>query len=131
MQSARLPLPQTEISPPASLFQVRNIHIAGKRTSIRLEQLFWQPIDDLCTREGISVNELCNLVHSARGHHGLTTALRMVTLFYFHALSQRLEHSLNYLAPYTPLAQKDAGEGAHTTPSPPLPDALSRLSLAP
>lgn len=66
----------------------RNVTVANRRTSIRLEDSLWDAVDDLCHREGLTVHELCSALDRYRGDRGLTAALRVFTVTYFrHAAS--------------------------------------------
>ena len=38
---------------------LKNIRVAGRRTSMKLEQLEWQSLARICAAEGISVDQFC------------------------------------------------------------------------
>lgn len=61
----------------------RNVTIAGRRTSMKLEPDMWDALDEICYREKATVHEVCTQV--ARHHHGnnLTAAIRVFILSYF------------------------------------------------
>ena len=66
----------------------RNITIAGRRTSVRLEPAMWEALHDICLREGLTVNEMCSRVAERRHGTSLTAALRVSILTYFRAATR-------------------------------------------
>lgn len=63
--------------------QCRNVSVNGRRTSIRIHTDIWGHVDEICSREGISLNVLCSVVDDLRGTLPLTEALRVYTLNYW------------------------------------------------
>lgn len=61
----------------------RNVVVAGRRTSIRMEPLMWTSVDDICTREALTLHELCTRLDGMRGGNGLTAALRLFIVGYY------------------------------------------------
>jgi len=43
--------------------RVRSVRLHGVATSIRLENLFWQVLDEIADRDGLSVPQLCAKLH--------------------------------------------------------------------
>ena len=41
---------------------IKNIRLAGRRTSIRLEPQLWSAINEICGQRKITINELCEEV---------------------------------------------------------------------
>jgi len=59
----------------------RSITIAGHRTSITLEQPFWDALKELACSEDVSVSELVRRIDQAKGHEGnLSSAIRVFLL---------------------------------------------------
>ncbi|MEO1657892.1 MAG: ribbon-helix-helix domain-containing protein [Pseudomonadota bacterium] len=59
----------------------RSVSLDGHRTSVALEQMFWDEIDALAKRQGLSVSGLISQVD--RGRHtdqNLASALRLAVL---------------------------------------------------
>jgi predicted DNA-binding ribbon-helix-helix protein len=56
-----------------------SVVIAGHRTSLSLEDAFWQALKDLARREGISVNALVERIDSTRSGN-LSSAARVYVL---------------------------------------------------
>lgn len=70
------------VSPAAEPIR-RNVHVRGRRTSIRMERLLWESLAELCASEGMTTDQLCSRVDAVRGTAGLTPALRLVMVCYF------------------------------------------------
>lgn len=70
---------------------VRNIVIAGRRTSVRLEADMWQALCDIARRHDASVNDICTLISKRRGGSSLTAALRAFALRYFRIAAGNVE----------------------------------------
>lgn len=64
-------------------YQIRNLHVAGRRTTVRLELPFWRALDELCEREGRTLDELATTLDEMRGEQGLTGMLRCYILTYW------------------------------------------------
>ncbi|ANH08291.1 ribbon-helix-helix domain-containing protein [Shinella granuli] len=65
----------------------RSIRIAGHSTSVRLESAFWDVLEDIASREGLSTAQLISvLYHEALDKHGclasLASMLRTVCVIY-------------------------------------------------
>ncbi len=59
----------------------RSITISGHRTSITLEQAFWDELKEIACREKLSVTELVRRIDSSRDAAGsLTSAIRVFIL---------------------------------------------------
>lgn len=118
MQRLRLPHGHPAGLPPRSA-PVHNLTVAGRRTSVRLEPLFWQALRQLAAAEGVSLNTLADRVDAVRGDGmALTAALRVVTIAYWRRRELRavprpvgtmLETALAQLA-RLPAALQEAGD---------------------
>ena len=59
----------------------RSITIAGHRTSITLEQPFWDALKELACSDDVSVSELVRRIDTAKGEGGnLSSAIRVHVL---------------------------------------------------
>ena len=54
--------------------------IAGHRTSVSLEAVFWAALRDLAAEKGVSIAALAAEIDSARGEANLSSALRVHVL---------------------------------------------------
>jgi predicted DNA-binding ribbon-helix-helix protein len=61
----------------------RNIKVFGRRTSMRLEQAFWEAMEDIAWRESTTVDELFDRVADSPHRGNLTSAIRLFVLAYF------------------------------------------------
>jgi predicted DNA-binding ribbon-helix-helix protein len=55
----------------------RSIMIAGHRTSVSLEQAFWDQLKRLAERESISMAQLIVSIDQGRGRQNLSSAIRV------------------------------------------------------
>jgi predicted DNA-binding ribbon-helix-helix protein len=46
--------------------QPRNVTVLGQRTSIRLEPEFWEVMEEMARRGGVSIHQLCSAVEAQR-----------------------------------------------------------------
>jgi len=58
----------------------RSVVIAGHRTSVSLEDPFWQALTVLATGEGRSVQALIGAIDGERGEQNLSSAIRVHVL---------------------------------------------------
>lgn len=66
----------------------RNVYVAGRRTSVSMEPVMWDSLQEIGRREALTRNQLCSLVDKRRGGAGLTPALRVFIVSYFRAMSR-------------------------------------------
>ena len=71
----------------------RNIRIAGRRTSVRLEADMWEALEELCWWENLRIDDICDRVEAARRESGFTSSLRVYILSYFRNLAQTYERA--------------------------------------
>ena len=70
----------------------RNVTVAGRRTSLRMEPEMWDALQEVAEREGQSLHDLCTLVARRRGLHSMTAAIRVHLLNYFRAAATEAGH---------------------------------------
>lgn len=58
----------------------RSIVIAGHRTSVSLEQLFWQQLKQIADQRSISLNALVQSIDRERDGENLSSAIRVFVL---------------------------------------------------
>lgn len=63
----------------------KNVTINGRRTSLRLEQISWDAMADICKSEGMTIHELCSLIENRRGGSSRTSAVRAFIVSYYRA----------------------------------------------
>jgi predicted DNA-binding ribbon-helix-helix protein len=83
----RSPHPRT--SSPSSL-TIRNVVVAGHRTSVRLEPVMWDALRDIARKRDMAVNDLVTEIDRQRGAPSLTAAIRVYIVdFYREAAGTR------------------------------------------
>lgn len=65
----------------------RSITIAGHRTSISLEDVFWDALRDIAEGEGRSLSRLISAIDAMRGEANLSSAIRVHVLRHYRGLS--------------------------------------------
>jgi predicted DNA-binding ribbon-helix-helix protein len=58
----------------------RSVAIAGHRTSISLEEPFWEALRDIADRDAVSIQALIGRIDAARGEQNLSSAIRVFIL---------------------------------------------------
>lgn len=85
---------ETELSRSASTLINRNVTVSGRRTSMRLEPAMWEALQQICSREGKTLNELVTEIDRMRSESSLTAAIRVYLLGYFRAAATDEGHRL-------------------------------------
>ncbi len=65
----------------------KNATINGHRTSLRLEQVIWDTVDDICLREGLTVHQLFTWIDNHRYGDSRTSAVRSFVVDYLRVLA--------------------------------------------
>ncbi len=64
----------------------RSLTLKQHRTSVSLEDEFWQAFRDIATKQGRPINDLAAEIDAARGvETGLASAIRLYVLAYYRA----------------------------------------------
>ena len=71
----------------------RNIAIGSHRTTVRLEPAMWDALDEICEREGLSLNEFCSRIAGRRSSSSVTAAVRVFVMSYFRAAATEDGHA--------------------------------------
>ena len=66
----------------------KNVTINGRRTSLRLEQISWEAMVDICECEGMTLHELCSLIEAKREGSSRTSAVRAFIVMYYRAVAK-------------------------------------------
>lgn len=61
----------------------RSLTIAGHRTSVSLEDEFWEALNDMSKAKRRTVPTLIAEIDAARGNRGLSSAIRSAVLAYY------------------------------------------------
>ncbi|WP_148219152.1 ribbon-helix-helix domain-containing protein [Azospirillum sp. B510] len=63
---------------------MRNIRVNGKRTSMKLMPVEWDSLEEICTRENMTLSELVSKIDAeCRDSDNLTGCVRVYALCYF------------------------------------------------
>lgn len=73
--------------------QTRNIVIAKRRTTVRLETAVWDALDEICQHEDISRHDLCTRIDQTRGTANRAQAVRATVINYFRLSRRRAPSS--------------------------------------
>ena len=66
----------------------RSIVIDGHKTSISLEDAFWQGLKEICEQRGVTVSAQVKAIDGERNIGNLSSAVRLFVLNYFRAGAQ-------------------------------------------
>lgn len=66
--------------PAGTVPRKRSIAIAGHRTSVSLEEEFWQALAEIAAQRGVAVASLVTEIDSHRKEGGLSSAIRVFVL---------------------------------------------------
>ena len=61
----------------------KNIVVNAHRTSLGLEREFWVALEEICRREGVTLNQLCEKIEANRGANNRTSDVRRFVIAYF------------------------------------------------
>jgi predicted DNA-binding ribbon-helix-helix protein len=70
----------------------RNVTVAGRRTSLRMEPEMWDALQEAAAREGLSLHDFCTGVAKRRGAYSMTAAIRVHLLDYFRDAATEAGH---------------------------------------
>jgi predicted DNA-binding ribbon-helix-helix protein len=66
----------------------RSVIIAGHKTSISLEDAFWNGLKEIASRRDQTLSELVSAINSSRAHGNLSSAIRLFVLDRYRDLIQ-------------------------------------------
>ena len=69
----------------ASTRRQRSVKLSGRKTSIKLEEPFWQAVDKIAQARGCSMSALIRSVAAKRGESNLSSDMRVFVLEHFRA----------------------------------------------
>jgi predicted DNA-binding ribbon-helix-helix protein len=61
----------------------RSIVIAGRKTSVSLEDAFWNALKEIAAARGMTLSDLVAAIDSKRQHSNLSSALRLFVLDFY------------------------------------------------
>jgi predicted DNA-binding ribbon-helix-helix protein len=66
-----------------SMVGKRNVWIAGRNTSVSLENAFWQSLKEIASEHDMTPSELVADINSERRHANLSSAIRLFVLDFY------------------------------------------------
>jgi predicted DNA-binding ribbon-helix-helix protein len=73
----------------------RSIVIAGHKTSVSLEDAFWQGLKDIANARGMTLSELVASIDTDRRHGNLSSGIRLFVLDHYRAQSEQVRADAN------------------------------------
>ena len=73
----------------ASSLVIHNIVVAGHRTSVRLEPVMWEALQDIAQRQQTTVHDLVTAIDRNRTASSLTAAIRVYIVDFYRAAAMR------------------------------------------
>ena len=67
----------------------KNVVISGHRTSMRLEPVLWDSLDEICALERKTIHEMCSMIDAHRRESSLTAAVRVFIVAYYRAMIEQ------------------------------------------
>jgi predicted DNA-binding ribbon-helix-helix protein len=61
----------------------RSIVIAGHKTSVSLEDKFWDSLKEIASERGMTLGELVSAIDAHRNHTNLSSAIRLFVLGFY------------------------------------------------
>jgi predicted DNA-binding ribbon-helix-helix protein len=66
-----------------SITAKRAVTIAGRKTSVSLEDVFWQSLKEIASEHDMTRSELITAIHSERQRGNLSSAIRLFVLDFY------------------------------------------------
>jgi len=73
---------------------MRNIVVAGRRTSVRLEPMMWDALSEIADQEQKTVHQLVTEVDRQRTESSLTAAIRVYIVRFYRSVVQRMPEAM-------------------------------------
>jgi predicted DNA-binding ribbon-helix-helix protein len=74
---------------PLSLVLKRSITLVGHKTSVSLEDQFWNGLHEIAASEGVTTSALIERIDTKRTVHNLSSAIRLFVLDHFRTGSDK------------------------------------------
>jgi predicted DNA-binding ribbon-helix-helix protein len=93
--------PRKRLSPSSSLV-IHNVVVAGRRTSVRLEPVMWEALQEIVRQQETNINQLVTEIDRRRNSSSLTAAIRVyIADFYRSAAAAQGERAADLRAGLT------------------------------
>jgi predicted DNA-binding ribbon-helix-helix protein len=74
------------VEPARLIVKKRSILLAGRKTSVSLEEPFWISLKEIATTKDVTLRDLVTEISGAPGAANLSSALRLFVLDYYRSL---------------------------------------------
>ena len=74
--------PRKRLSPSSSLV-IHNVVVAGRRTSVRLEPVMWEALQEIVRQQETNINQLVSEIDRRRNSSSLTAAIRVYIVDFY------------------------------------------------
>ena len=81
----------------------RSIVIAGHKTSVSLEDAFWQGLKQIASERGVTLSDMVASIDTERRQGNLSSAIRLFVLDYYRALGNVARSSVDRAQSDAPL----------------------------
>jgi predicted DNA-binding ribbon-helix-helix protein len=84
------PLPRRErrtVEPGESSLIIRNVVVAGRRTSVRLEPMMWESLREIARQRGMTLHELVTEIDRERTTSSLTAGIRVYIVAFYRSVA--------------------------------------------
>ena len=93
-----------------SLVAKRSIAISGHKTSVTLEEAFWNGLKEIASDRNLTLSELVTAIDSERPNANLSSAIRLFVLDHYRTMTGSAADARNSeMAAKSPSALHDAG----------------------
>src|SRR3979411_1936420 len=86
-------------NPARSSLVIRNIVVAGRRTSVRLEPVMWEALLEITRQQETNVNQLVTEIDRQRNSSSLTAAIRVYIVDFYRSAAIRPDRAAASLQP--------------------------------
>ena len=78
---------------------IRNLVVDGHRTSVRLEPLLWDALQDIARRRKMTIHELATEIATQRTLRNLTAAIRVYIVGFYRTAADRTSAAISSSVP--------------------------------
>jgi predicted DNA-binding ribbon-helix-helix protein len=93
MASVKKRQPHRKVERRSSSLAIHNVVVAGRRTSVRLEPVMWEALQDIARQRKVTTNDLVTVIAAQQTASSLTAAIRVYILDFYRTAALRLDQS--------------------------------------
>ena len=88
------PTPRKRLSASSSLV-IHNVVVAGHRTSVRLEPVMWEALQEIARQQDTNINQLVTEIGRRRNSSSLTAAIRVYIVDFYRSAAAQAGQAAN------------------------------------